>query len=182
MRLALAQAELAYQADEVPVGAVLVSRAGEVLAAAHNRTEAAGDPTAHAELLCIRQAAAAAGGWRLLEATLYVTLEPCPMCAGALLQVSRRGGWYRLEVESSWQAARAVGAELRGSGRWPDWTSVKVSSTCAKAGKALTQSFCRPPPAFSVTSGHGGLRSSQPAAGCRWQLDCHAATPASLRA
>ncbi len=97
MRLALAQAELAYQADEVPVGAVLVSPAGEVLAAAHNRTEAAGDPTAHAELLCIRQAAAAAGGWRLLEATLYVTLEPCPMCAGALLQVSRRGGWYRWE-------------------------------------------------------------------------------------
>ena len=88
MRLALAQAELAYQADEVPVGAVLVSPTGEILAAAHNRTEAAGDPTAHAELLCIRQAAAAAGGWRLLEATLYVTLEPCPMCAGALLQVS----------------------------------------------------------------------------------------------
>ncbi|PRW59358.1 tRNA-specific adenosine deaminase [Chlorella sorokiniana] len=86
MRLALAQAELAYQADEVPVGAVLISPAGEVLAAAHNRTETAGDPTAHAELLCIRQAAAAAGGWRLLDATLYVTLEPCPMCAGALLQ------------------------------------------------------------------------------------------------
>lgn len=90
MRLALAQAEMAYQADEVPVGAVLVSPTGEILAAAHNHTETAGDPTAHAELLCIRQAAAAAGGWRLLEATLYVTLEPCPMCAGALLQVSRQ--------------------------------------------------------------------------------------------
>ena len=89
MRLALEQAALAAAADEVPVGAVLVSPAGEVLAAAHNRSEAAGDPTAHAELLCIRAAAAAqgAGGWRLLDATLYVTLEPCPMCAGALLQV-----------------------------------------------------------------------------------------------
>ena len=86
MRLALEQAALADAADEVPVGAVLVSGAGEVLAAAHNQTETASDPTAHAELLCIRRAATALGGWRLLDATLYVTLEPCPMCAGALLQ------------------------------------------------------------------------------------------------
>jgi pyrimidine deaminase RibD-like protein len=88
MRLALEQAALACAADEVPVGAVLVSAAGEVLAAAHNQTEASSDPTAHAELLCVRQAATSLGGWRLLDATLYVTLEPCPMCAGALLQVS----------------------------------------------------------------------------------------------
>lgn len=90
MWLALEQAGLAAAAGEVPVGAVLVSSTGEVLAAAHNASESAGDPTAHAEMLCIRKAAAAqgAGGWRLLEATLYVTLEPCPMCAGALLQAS----------------------------------------------------------------------------------------------
>lgn len=88
MRLALEQAAAAAAANEVPVGAVLVSAEGEVLAAARNTTEAACDPTAHAEMLCIRAAAGRAGGWRLLDATLYVTLEPCPMCAGALLQVS----------------------------------------------------------------------------------------------
>ena len=94
MRLALEQATAAAADDEVPVGAVLVSASGEVLAAARNATERSADPTAHAELLCIRSAATAVGGWRLLDATLYVTLEPCPMCAGALLQVggSRGGG------------------------------------------------------------------------------------------
>ena len=86
MRLALQQAALADAAGEVPVGAVLVSPTGEVLAAAHNQTEGSRDPTAHAELLCIRRGATAAGGWRLLDSTLYVTLEPCPMCAGAVLQ------------------------------------------------------------------------------------------------
>ncbi|PSC77002.1 tRNA(adenine(34)) chloroplastic [Micractinium conductrix] len=86
MRLALEQATAAAADDEVPVGAVLVSASGEVLAAARNATERSADPTAHAELLCIRSAATAVGGWRLLDATLYVTLEPCPMCAGALLQ------------------------------------------------------------------------------------------------
>lgn len=91
MRLALEQARLAFDDGEVPVGAVLVSGGGQVLAAARNAAEGAADPTAHAELLCIRQAATAAGGWRLLDATLYVTLEPCPMCAGALLQVRRAG-------------------------------------------------------------------------------------------
>jgi tRNA(adenine34) deaminase len=86
MRLALHQAQLAADAGEVPVGAVLVSSDGEVLATACNQTERSADPTAHAELVCIRGAAAARGAWRLLHATLYVTLEPCPMCAGALLQ------------------------------------------------------------------------------------------------
>lgn len=92
MRLALEQAATAAAADEVPVGAVLVSAQGEVLTAARNETEGAGDPTAHAEMLCIRAAAARAGSWRLLDATLYVTLEPCPMCAGALLQVGALQG------------------------------------------------------------------------------------------
>lgn len=86
MRLALDQAQHAAAAGEVPVGAILVSSEGEVLAAAGNRTEGSADPTAHAEMACIRGAAAARGAWRLLHATLYVTLEPCPMCAGALLQ------------------------------------------------------------------------------------------------
>jgi tRNA(adenine34) deaminase len=83
MRRALREAELAAEAGEVPVGAV-VAREGEVVAAAGNERERTGDPTAHAEILAIRRAADATGGWRLSGCTLYVTLEPCPMCAGAL--------------------------------------------------------------------------------------------------
>jgi len=85
MRLALAQAELAFAADEVPVGAVIV-HAGRVIAAAYNQREQLQDPTAHAEMIAITQAAASRGSWRLEECLLYVTLEPCPMCAGAILQ------------------------------------------------------------------------------------------------
>jgi tRNA(adenine34) deaminase len=82
MREALAQARLAAAAGEVPVGAVVVVD-GKIVAAAHNRREADADPTAHAEILALRQAGAAVGSWRLADATLVVTLEPCPMCAGA---------------------------------------------------------------------------------------------------
>ena len=84
MELALAQARLAAQEGEIPVGAVLVRR-GEVLAQAHNRREASHDPTAHAEILCMREAARILGDWRLRDCALYVTLEPCPMCAGAMV-------------------------------------------------------------------------------------------------
>jgi tRNA(adenine34) deaminase len=82
MRRALLAAESAAEKGEVPVGAV-VARGDDVLAIAANEREATGDPTAHAELLAIRRAAAALGGWRLTGCTLYSTLEPCPMCAGA---------------------------------------------------------------------------------------------------
>jgi tRNA(adenine34) deaminase len=82
MRRALLAAEDAANKGEVPVGAV-VARGGEILAVAANEREATGDPTAHAELLAIRRASAATGGWRLTGCTLYATLEPCPMCAGA---------------------------------------------------------------------------------------------------
>jgi tRNA(adenine34) deaminase len=90
MRLALGLAAKAGDAGEVPVGAVVVS-GGEVIAQGANGREATGDPTAHAEVLALRDAAKATGSWRLLGTTLYVTLEPCPMCAGALLaaRVSR---------------------------------------------------------------------------------------------
>lgn len=84
MRRALTEAEQAALAGEVPVGAVIV-RDGEVLAAARNRREADADPLAHAELLAIRQAAGRLGGWRLTGCVMYVTLEPCAMCAGALV-------------------------------------------------------------------------------------------------
>jgi tRNA(Arg) A34 adenosine deaminase TadA len=84
MALALAEAELAGEAGEVPVGAVLVDAGGAVLARARNRTERDKDPTAHAELLAIREAAQARGTARLVGCDLYVTLEPCPMCAQAI--------------------------------------------------------------------------------------------------
>ncbi len=85
MRLALAEAERAFAEDEVPIGAVIVS-SGRVIAAAHNQREQLRDPTAHAEMIAITQAAAALGSWRLEGCTIYATLEPCPMCAGAVLQ------------------------------------------------------------------------------------------------
>jgi tRNA(adenine34) deaminase len=83
MHEAIAQARDARAIDEVPIGCVVVDAAGAVIGRGHNRRESAGDPTAHAEILALRQAAAARGNWRLDGCTLVVTLEPCPMCAGA---------------------------------------------------------------------------------------------------
>jgi len=85
MREALVEARLAAVAGEMPVGCV-IARDGEIVARSHNECEARRDATAHAELLAIRRASAAAGDWRLNRCTLYVTLEPCPMCAGAIVQ------------------------------------------------------------------------------------------------
>ncbi len=84
MQLALEEAQKAAAAGEIPVGAVLV-KDGEAIALAHNTREETHDPTAHAELLCMREAAKKLGDWRLRGCTLYVTLEPCPMCAGAMV-------------------------------------------------------------------------------------------------
>jgi len=84
MRLALREAEGALEHDDVPVGAVVV-REGEVIGAACNERELRGDPTAHAETLALREAARSLGSWRVLESVLYVTLEPCAMCAGAIV-------------------------------------------------------------------------------------------------
>jgi tRNA(adenine34) deaminase len=84
MRMALREAERALEHDEVPIGAVLV-REGELVAGAHNERELRQDPTAHAEIITLREAAVALGSWRLLDTVLYVTLEPCAMCAGAIV-------------------------------------------------------------------------------------------------
>jgi tRNA(adenine34) deaminase len=84
MRLALREAERALEHDDVPIGAVLV-RDGELVAAAHNERELRQDPTAHAEVIALREAARQAASWRLLDTVVYVTLEPCAMCAGALV-------------------------------------------------------------------------------------------------
>ncbi|HZA59229.1 MAG TPA: tRNA adenosine(34) deaminase TadA [Solirubrobacterales bacterium] len=83
MRLALERAQAAAEHDDVPIGAV-VARGDDVLAAAGNEREVRADPTAHAEVLALREAAVALAGWRLPDTTLYVTLEPCAMCAGAI--------------------------------------------------------------------------------------------------
>jgi tRNA(adenine34) deaminase len=84
MRLALREAERASEHDDVPIGVVLV-RDGELVAAGHNERELRQDPTAHAEVIALREAARAAGSWRVLDSVLYVTLEPCAMCAGAIV-------------------------------------------------------------------------------------------------
>ncbi|NOU35563.1 MAG: nucleoside deaminase [Kiritimatiellaceae bacterium] len=84
MRMALREAERAAEAGEVPCGAIIV-KDGQILGKAHNQTELLKDPTAHAEILAITQAAAALENWRLTDAVLYVTKEPCPMCAGAIV-------------------------------------------------------------------------------------------------
>jgi tRNA(adenine34) deaminase len=86
MRLALKEAERAALSGDVPVGAVVLAPDGTVLATGHNEREATGDPTAHAEVLAIRRAASQLGAWRLTGCTLVVTLEPCTMCAGAIVQ------------------------------------------------------------------------------------------------
>ncbi len=91
MKLALNEAEKAREKEEVPIGAVLVADNKDVLAAEHNQTVTLNDPTAHAEILALRSAAAKVGNYRLLNTTLYVTVEPCPMCMGAAIhaRVSR---------------------------------------------------------------------------------------------
>jgi tRNA(adenine34) deaminase len=86
MTMALKEAEKACLEDEVPIGAVLISSAGEVLAADHNRTRQNNDPTAHAEILVLRRAAQVLNNFRLVGTSLFVTIEPCLMCAGALIQ------------------------------------------------------------------------------------------------
>jgi tRNA(adenine34) deaminase len=84
MRLAIREAERALEHDDVPIGAVVVHE-GEVIGAGHNERELRQDPTAHAEIIALREASRALGSWRILDAVLYVTLEPCAMCAGAIV-------------------------------------------------------------------------------------------------
>lgn len=84
MRLALREAARALEHDDVPIGAVVV-QGGEVIGAGHNERELRSDPTAHAEMIALREAARAVGSWRVLDSVMYVTLEPCAMCAGAIV-------------------------------------------------------------------------------------------------
>ncbi|MGN0777338.1 MAG: nucleoside deaminase [Candidatus Ventricola sp.] len=100
MRLALDEAKKALEAGEVPVGAAVVCD-GEVIALAHNEREALGDPTAHAEVLAIRRAARKLGRRRLGDCTMYVTLEPCPMCAGAIVMADLGNVYYGAPDEAA---------------------------------------------------------------------------------
>jgi tRNA(adenine34) deaminase len=106
MRGALAEAALAPATGDVPVGAVVLDARGEIVGRGRNAREAAGDPTAHAELLAIREAAATLGSWRLSGCTLVVTLEPCTMCAGAIVLTRME----RLVYGATDEKAGAVGS------------------------------------------------------------------------
>ena len=107
MELAIAEAKKAEQMDEVPIGAVLVSGSGEVLSKAHNQTIRMSDPTAHAEILAIRMAADKIHNYRLLNTILYVTVEPCVMCMGAIIH-ARIGGMAYGAEDPKWGAAGSV--------------------------------------------------------------------------
>jgi tRNA(adenine34) deaminase len=107
MEMAVSEAKKAEQIAEVPVGAVLVSGAGEVLSKAHNQTIRRSDPTAHAEILAIRQAADKIHNYRLLNTTLYVTVEPCVMCMGAIIHARVLGVIYGAD-DPKWGAAGSV--------------------------------------------------------------------------
>jgi tRNA(adenine34) deaminase len=140
MRLALAEAEAATGHGDVPVGAVVVGPDGAVIGRGRNRREADADPTAHAELNAMRAAAAALGRWRLDDCTLVVTLEPCAMCAGAVMQ-ARVG---RLVFAAPDPKAGAVGSlvDLVRDSRMPHRAEV-VHGVLAEDSAALLRAFFR---------------------------------------
>lgn len=140
MRLALAEAERALATGDVPVGAVLLDGAGAVLATGRNEREATHDPTAHAEVVAIRAATAARGEWRLPDATLVVTLEPCVLCAGAILAAR-----IPRVVFAAWDdKAGAAGSvyDLLRDRRLPHRVEV-VPEVLAAEGAALLRDFFR---------------------------------------
>ncbi len=138
MERAIAEARRALDHDDVPVGAVVV-RAGEVIAARHNERELTGDPTAHAEILVVRDAASAVGHWRLDDCTVVVTLEPCPMCAGAM--VNARVG--RLVYGATDPKAGAVGSlmNLVSDPRLNHRIPVTAGVGADEAGRLLVEFF-----------------------------------------
>jgi tRNA(adenine34) deaminase len=140
MRLALAEAERALETGDVPVGAVVVDADGTVIGTGRNEREARHDPTAHAEVVAIREATAARGEWRLADATLVVTLEPCVMCAGAILAAR-----IPRVVFGAWdEKAGAAGSvhDLLRDRRLPHRVEV-VPEVLAPEGAALLRAFFR---------------------------------------
>lgn len=139
MREALRQAEKAFKAEEVPIGAVIV-QAGRVIARAYNQVELLKDATAHAEMLAITQAEAAVGDWRLNDCDLYVTKEPCPMCAGAAVHVRLRRVIFGCRDERGGAAGGVMNLlQVPTLNHRCDITSEVMREECA----ALLQSFFR---------------------------------------
>lgn len=134
MRLALQQALIAYEADEVPIGAV-IAVGTRILAKSHNQVELLNDPTAHAEMLAITQATAAIGGKYLPQCTLYVTLEPCPMCMGALR-------WTQIG-RIVYGATDSKGGYMRYSDALPHPKSIVVGGVCEEECRELMVSYFR---------------------------------------
>ena len=138
MNMALEQAQAAFYADEVPVGAIIVCQE-KVVAAAHNQREMLHDPTAHAEMIAITQAAEGLQSWRLSDCTLYVTLEPCPMCAGAILQARIRKIVYGA-MDPKAGAAHSL-FQLLGDARLNHQSEVISGVESERCGRILTEFF-----------------------------------------
>ncbi len=140
MELALKEAEKAYEKDEVPVGAVLVSQVGRILSSAHNQTIILSDATAHAEILALRKAGQKVQNYRLLNTTLYVTVEPCIMCMGAIIH-SRVARVVFGAFDSKWGAAGSLYnfAEDIRLNHLPEI----ISGICLDEAKRLMQDFFR---------------------------------------
>jgi tRNA(adenine34) deaminase len=139
MREALRQAQKAYAADEVPVGAVVV-REGKIIGRAHNQVELLKDATAHAEMLALTQAEAAVGDWRLTDCDLYVTKEPCPMCAGALVHTRIRRVIFGCTDPVAGAAGSVVNLlQMPGFNHRSDISSGVLQTECA----AILQEFFR---------------------------------------
>jgi tRNA(adenine34) deaminase len=138
MRAAIAEAQAAAAIGEVPVGAVIVID-GVIVGSGGNRRESAADPTAHAEILAIRQAATKIGGWRLVGATLYVTQEPCPMCAGAIVNARIERVVYGCDNPKA-GAVRTL-YQLLEDPRLNHRVLVEQSALASECGALLTQFF-----------------------------------------
>ena len=140
MQLALAEAKKAGQIDEVPIGAVIVAENGQILAAAFNQVIRRSDPTAHAELLAVRDACQAIGNYRLLKATLFVTVEPCPMCMGAIIH-ARIGRVVYGTADPKWGAAGSL-YNFAADSRLNHQTEI-ISGICRDECRQLMQAFFR---------------------------------------
>jgi tRNA(adenine34) deaminase len=137
MREAIAEATLAFQKGDVPVGAVTV-RDGQIIGRGHNRKEELKDPTAHAEMIALQEAARALGGWRLIGVTLYCTMEPCPMCAGAMIQARLPRLVYAMDDPKAGAAGSVV--DLLRNERLNHRVEV-IAGVLAEKAEELTQSF-----------------------------------------
>ncbi|MBI5593356.1 MAG: tRNA adenosine(34) deaminase TadA [Deltaproteobacteria bacterium] len=140
MNLALSEAAAAFQEEEVPVGAVLISESGSVLASTHNQTISLSDPTAHAEILALRHAAKLIQNYRLLNTTLYVTVEPCMMCMGAIIH-ARVGRLIYGAGDSRWGAAGSL-YDLSADKRLNHRLEV-ISGVCETECREILQRFFR---------------------------------------